>query len=98
MLHRLLAYGITTIRNPGGLTEQSVGLKKDINSEKLEGPQIFTAGRFLNSFFISNPFVKKKINSASDVIEEINYQSKAGVDFIKLYVGPYIWIGKRGNS
>ena len=28
MLHRLLAYGITTIRNPGGPTEQSVDLKK----------------------------------------------------------------------
>ena len=43
MLHRLLAYGITTIRNPGGPTEQSVKLKKDINSQILEGPQIFTA-------------------------------------------------------
>ena len=35
MLHRLLAYGITTIRNPGGPTEQSVNLKKDINSHIL---------------------------------------------------------------
>jgi imidazolonepropionase-like amidohydrolase len=87
MLHRLVSYGITTIRNPEGPIEQSVNLKKDINSEILEGPQIFTDGRLLNSPLISIPFVEKKINSTSDVIEEINYQSKAGVDFIKLYVG-----------
>ena len=86
MLHRLLAYGITTIRNPGGPTEQSVNLKKDINSHILKGPQIFTAVRLLNSPLVSIPFVKK-VNSTSDVIEEINYQAKAGVDFIKLYIG-----------
>jgi imidazolonepropionase-like amidohydrolase len=87
ILQRLLSYGITTVRNPGGPTEQSVDLKKDIDSAKLEGPQIFTAGRLLNSPLISIPFVEKKINSTSDVIEEVNYQAKAGVDFIKLYVG-----------
>jgi len=53
MLHRLLAYGITTIRNPGGPTEQSVNLKKDINSHILKGPQIFTTGRLLNSPLVS---------------------------------------------
>ncbi len=87
MLHRLLAYGITTIRNPGGPTNQSVDLKNNVNSKKIIGPQIFTAGRLLNSFAISVPFVEKKVNSVSDVKEEINNQAKAGVDFIKLYVG-----------
>ncbi|CAN5742212.1 hypothetical protein BH23THE1_BH23THE1_28500 [soil metagenome] len=87
MLHRLLAFGITTIRNPGGPTELSVGLKNNVSSERVIGPQIFTAGRLLNSANISIPFVEKKVNSISEVNEEINNQAKTGVDFIKLYVG-----------
>ena len=86
-LQRLLAFGITTIRNPGGPTELSVGLKNNVSSEKVTGPQIFTTGRLLNSPNISIPFIEKKVNSVSEVDEEINNQAKAGVDFIKLYVG-----------
>ena len=58
-----------------------------MSSERVLGPQIFTAGRLLNSPDISIPFVEKKVNSVSEVDEEINNQAKAGVDFIKLYVG-----------
>ena len=86
-LQKLLAFGITTIRNPGGPTELSAGLKNNVSSESALGPQIFTAGRLLNTPNISIPFVEKKVNSVSEVDEEINNQAKAGVDFIKLYVG-----------
>ena len=41
----------------------------------------------MNSPLVSIPFVEKKVSLPSDVIEEINYQAKTGVDFIKLYVG-----------
>ncbi len=58
MLRKLLAYGITTIRNPGGPTEQSVNLKENASSGKIIGPQVFTAGRLLNSPLISIPFVE----------------------------------------
>ncbi len=87
MLRNLLAYGVTTIRNPGGPTEQSVGLKENVSSGKIIGPQVFTAGRLLNSPFASIPFVEKKVNSIEDLGEEIDSQAKAGVDFVKLYVG-----------
>jgi imidazolonepropionase-like amidohydrolase len=86
-LHRLLAYGITTIRNPGGPTEQSVGLRNNVSLERIIGPQIFTAGSLLNSPAISIPFVEKKVDSVSDIHEEITNQANIGVDFIKLYVG-----------
>jgi imidazolonepropionase-like amidohydrolase len=86
-MQKLLAFGITTIRNPGGPTELSAGLKNNVASESALGPQIFTAGRLLNTPNISIPFVEKKVNSVSEVDEEINNQAKAGVDFIKLYVG-----------
>ena len=87
ILHKLLAFGITTIRNPGGPTDQSVNLKSNVSSEKIIGPQIFTAGTLLNSHNISIPFVEMKVNSVLEVNEEISLQAKSGVDFIKLYVG-----------
>jgi hypothetical protein len=87
ILHKLLAFGITTIRNPGGPTDQSVDLKNNVSSENIIGPQIFTAGTLLNSHNISIPFVEKKVNSVSEVNKEIFNQAKSGVDFIKLYVG-----------
>jgi imidazolonepropionase-like amidohydrolase len=87
MLRKLLAYGVTTIRNPGGPTEQSVDLKEKASSGKIVGPQVFTAGRLLNSPFVPIPFVEKKVNSIKDLGEEIDNQAKAGVDFVKLYVG-----------
>lgn len=87
MLNKLLAFGITTIRNPGGPTEQSVDLKNNVSAGKVMGPQIFTAGRLLNSPDISIPFVEAKVNSTLEVAEEISNQANEGVDFIKLYVG-----------
>jgi imidazolonepropionase-like amidohydrolase len=87
MLRNLLAYGVTTIRNPGGPTEQAVELKENAGSGKIIGPQVFTAGRLLNSPLIPIPFVEKKVNSIEDLGEEIDNQAKAGVDFVKLYVG-----------
>ena len=50
MLHKLLGWGITTIRNPGGPTEQAVMLRDMVNAGQLIGPQIFTAGNLINSF------------------------------------------------
>ena len=49
MLCTLLAYGVTTIRKPGGPTEQSVALREYVSEGKITGPQIFTAGRLLNT-------------------------------------------------
>ena len=86
-LHRLLAYGITTIRNPGGPTDQSVGLKNNVSLDRTVGPQIFTAGSLLNSHAISIPFVEMKVDSVLDINEEITKQANTGVDFVKLYVG-----------
>jgi hypothetical protein len=45
----LLAHGVTTIRNPGGPTEQSVALRENVSEGKIVGPQIFTAGQLLNT-------------------------------------------------
>jgi imidazolonepropionase-like amidohydrolase len=87
MLRMLLAHGITTIRNPGGPTEQSVALRENVSEGKVVGPQIFTAGQLLNTPDIPVPFVERQVQTEQDVRQEVRNQALAGVDYIKLYVG-----------
>jgi imidazolonepropionase-like amidohydrolase len=87
MLSMLLTYGVTTIRNTGGPTEQSVELKKNVSEGKISGPQIYTAGQLLNTKEIPVPFEEKQVVTEQDVTQEVRNQIEAGVDYIKLYVG-----------
>jgi len=82
-LKLLLANGITTTRDPGGLTEKTVKAKRDIKSGKLVGPELLVAGSIIDTVELKNLSVK--IKTADDIISEINYQKEKGVDFIKLY-------------
>jgi hypothetical protein len=86
MLSMLLAYGITTIRNPGGPTEQSVALKENVSEGKNVGPQIFTAGQLLNTPQIPVPFVEKQVITEQDIRQEVRNQVETGVNYVKLYV------------
>src|SRR5215210_993952 len=86
-LDMLLDYGVTTIRNPGGPTNESIALKHNVSEWNIEGPEIFTAGRLLNGPQIAIPFVEKQISNEEEAREEVRYQAAAGVDYIKLYVG-----------
>src|SRR5919109_5342521 len=87
MLQMLLTHGVTTIRNPGGPTEQSIALRENVSEGKIAGPQIFTAGQLLNTPQIPVPFVEKQVQTEQDVRQEVRTQALAGVDYIKLYVG-----------
>jgi imidazolonepropionase-like amidohydrolase len=87
MLLMLLTHGVTTIRNPGGPTEQSVALRENVSEGKIVGPQIFTAGQLLNTPQIPVPFVEKQVQTEQDVRQEVRTQAAAGVDYVKLYVG-----------
>jgi imidazolonepropionase-like amidohydrolase len=87
MLGMLLNSGVTTIRNPGGPTNESVQLREEVLDGDLKGPEIFTAGRLLNTPEIPVPFVEKQVTTVEEVRKEVRNQAEAGVDFIKLYVG-----------
>jgi imidazolonepropionase-like amidohydrolase len=87
MLRMLLTHGVTTIRNPGGPTEQSVALRENVSERKIIGPQIFTAGQLLNTPQIPVPFVEKQVQTQQDVRQEVRNQVATGVDYVKLYVG-----------
>ena len=82
-LEMLLDYGITTIRNPAGPTNQSIALKHNVSEGNIEGPEIFTAGRLLNGPQIAIPFVEKQISNEEQAQEEVRHQAVAGVDYIK---------------
>ncbi len=86
-LEMLLDYGVTTIRSPAGPTNQSIALKHNVSEGNIEGPEIFTAGRLLNSPQIAIPFVEKQISTEEQAREEVRHQAAAGVDYVKLYVG-----------
>ena len=84
MLDLLLQQGVTTIRDPGSETEAAVTLRNMVNSGKVKGPRIFTAGRIINeSSFNPEPFMP--VHTADDVRREIRWQKNAGVDLIKIY-------------
>ena len=87
MLGMLLKYGITTVRNPGGPTNETVHLREEVLNGNLSGPEIFTAGRLLNTPEFPIPFVEKQVTTEEEVREEVRNQATAGVDYIKLYVG-----------
>ena len=86
-LGMLLDHGITTIRSPGGPTNESVSLKEEVFKGTIKGPEIFTAGRLLNSPELPVPFVEKQVTSEEEIREEVRRQAAIGVDYIKLYVG-----------
>jgi imidazolonepropionase-like amidohydrolase len=78
LLRVALSRGITTIRDPGGSPiEPAIALREAVDSKRVLGPRIFTAGTI-----ISDPGL-----SEAEVRAEIESQADAGVDFIKLYSG-----------
>jgi imidazolonepropionase-like amidohydrolase len=85
MLKKLLSWGVTTIRNPGGPTAEAVLLKNMVNSGRLTGPQIFTAGNLINSMPATG-FVETIVQNEREVNKEVQHQANIGVDYVKLYV------------
>ncbi|MCR9171815.1 MAG: amidohydrolase family protein [bacterium] len=83
-LKTLLAFGITTVRNPAAPTENAIELRNLIHAGEEVGPTIFTTGYALNrtkAFF--GPF--SAAATEKEIREEIKKQDDAGVDFIKVY-------------
>lgn len=82
-LRTLLAFGITTIRNPGGPTLPSVAVRDSVRLGFIRGPRIFTAGLVLDA--TSAEGLVKTVRTADDVREEVARQAAMGVDYVKLY-------------
>ncbi len=91
----ILRSGVTSVSIPGGTWFIEVGLRDAINAGLVEGPRIYTAGRFIVTYgsiadyepsWVGTPEHTLGIlaNNVSDMITEVRRQTKHGVDFIKL--------------
>lgn len=75
VLKALLAYGITTVRNPAAPAAEGVKLREDVNRGLIAGPRIFTAGWPLND----------RRASAETIRQEVDAQCAKKVDYLKVY-------------
>lgn len=79
-----LRFGVTTVRDPGAVTENAVLVRRLLREGEIDGPALFVAGRILNSSsFNPEPFVI--VRNEAQIRDEVRWQSNAGVDFIKIY-------------
>jgi imidazolonepropionase-like amidohydrolase len=87
-LQTLLAFGITTIRNPGGATRQSVAVRDSVRLGMLRGPRIFTAGEVIDA--TEAPGLVETVHNEKEVRDAVDRQVALGVDYVKLYasLGP----------
>lgn len=73
MLVMLLNHGVTTIRNPGGPTNETVRLREEVLNGNISGPEIFTAGRLINTPEFLIPFVEKQVTTDEEVRGEVSH-------------------------
>ncbi|SUZ76676.1 uncharacterized protein METZ01_LOCUS29530 [marine metagenome] len=92
---KILRSGVTSISIPGGTWFIEVGLRDAIDAGLVQGPRIYTAGRFIVTYgsigdyepsWVGTPEHTLGIlaNDVTDMITEVRRQTKHGVDFIKL--------------
>ncbi len=82
-LRTLLGFGITTIRNPGGPTRESVAVRDSVRLGMIRGPRIFTAGLVLDATTAEG--LVATVRTVEEVRAEVARQAATGVDYVKLY-------------
>ncbi len=82
-LRTLLGFGITTLRNPGGPTRESVAVRDSVRLGMIRGPRIFTAGLVLDATTAQG--LVATVRSVEEVRAEVARQAAIGVDYVKLY-------------
>ena len=80
----MLAFGITTLRNPAASAKDMVEFRDKLVAGEAIGPRIFTAGELIDGPESIAPFANK-VETEEQVREEVHRQAKIGVDYIKLY-------------
>ena len=80
-----LAFGVTTVRNPGAPTVEGVRLRDRIRLGLVPGPRIFTAGELLDA--TPAPGLAVAVKTEAEARAEVDRQAEAGVDYVKLYAG-----------
>jgi len=82
---RLVAFGVTTVRSPGGELDAAARYESRLQSGELTGPQSFHAGEVINNAAIAGLAVS--VDDAVGMQQLVAAQVGAGADWIKLYTG-----------
>lgn len=83
MLSTLLAFGVTSVRNPSGPTREAVALRDSVERGELLGPRYRTAGEVIDLIAAENLTIAAK--TPEEVRAAVARQAAAGVDYVKLY-------------
>lgn len=81
----LLAYGVTTIRNPAGDAKINLAYKKAVALGEIDGPEAVTAGPVLDRSPIPFFGLSDLVDASHQIESIVNAQADLGVDYIKLY-------------
>src|SRR5258705_9519138 len=82
----LLYYGVTSVRETADFLDEGLALQAAVKKGELPGPEIFTCGPLLE---FSNPMFKTMsvvVRTPEEARAEVQRESKAGIQFIKVYV------------
>lgn len=82
---RLVAYGVTTIRNPGGDLAAAARYKARRARGEVIGPESFDAGKVTHN--MAMPGLAVAVKDAEDMRRVVAEQVAMGADWIKLYTG-----------
>ncbi|MFD1041807.1 amidohydrolase family protein [Pseudoxanthomonas kaohsiungensis] len=82
---RLVAFGVTTIRNPGGDLAAAARYRDALALGALTGPEAFDAGPVINNAEL--PGLAVAVHDAQEMERVVEAQVEAGADWIKLYTG-----------
>jgi imidazolonepropionase-like amidohydrolase len=82
---RLVAFGVTTIRNPGGDLAAAARYEQRRRDGSLIGPHSFNAGPVLNTAEL--PGLATRVTTPEQIRAAVTKQVEDGADWIKLYTG-----------
>ena len=82
---RLVAFGVTTVRNPGGDLPAATRYKARLAAGELTGPEAFNAGPVINN--VDLPGLSTAARNAEAMQRVVQALAEAGADWIKLYTG-----------
>ena len=84
-LNSLLYYGVLSVRETADFLDEGLALQVAVKKGELAGPEIFTCGPLLE---FSNPMFKTMsvvVRTPEEARAEVQRESKAGIQFIKVY-------------
>jgi len=83
--HKMLNYGVTTVREAGGFLKDAIELRNDINNGNIQGPRIFVCGPLIEGDPSYHSGMAVRITDVEQAKNEVRAQVTEGADFIKVY-------------